>query len=270
VDEDVRRSVAFARWVCDRTSTSIVPFRWGHAYLDDEFPRRYDSNFVWVQRPDRELTVESAIREADRILGERGLRHRSVMVDEGEAAERLAPGFAERGWGIERIVLMILRGSPDPRTPAVRPVVEERSFETARPILEETTRREPWATEEETVRALTDYRRKLAERVGARFFCGLLDGAPVGCCELYLRGDEAQVEAVITLEEARGRGVGTAMVLGAVEAAREAGATWIHLFADASDWPREWYRRLGFVDAGGFTNFVLAPEQGSGASKAEG
>jgi ribosomal protein S18 acetylase RimI-like enzyme len=246
VDEDVRRSVAFARWVCDRTSTSIVPFRWGHAYLDDEFPRRYDSNFVWVQRPDRELTVESAIREADRILGERGLRHRSG------------------------IVLMILRGSPDPRTPAVRPVVEERSFETARPILEETTRREPWATEEETVRALTDYRRKLAERVGARFFCGLLDGAPVGCCELYLRGDEAQVEAVITLEEARGRGVGTAMVLGAVEAAREAGATWIHLFADASDWPREWYRRLGFVDAGGFTNFVLAPEQGSGASKAEG
>jgi predicted GNAT family acetyltransferase len=57
-------------------------------------------------------------------------------------------------------------------------------------------------------------------------------------CELYVHGDAAQVESVETLEEFRNRGAASAVVLAAVRAAREAGVNWIHLYADANDWPQ--------------------------------
>ena len=48
-------------------------------------------------------------------------------------------------------------------------------------------------------------------------------------------------------------------MLAAAGAARAAGATWIHLYADADDWPQAWYRRLGFEDAGSFRTSRACP-----------
>jgi predicted N-acetyltransferase YhbS len=36
----------------------------------------------------------------------------------------------------------------------------------------------------------------------------------------------------------------------AIAAAREAGADFVFLVADADDWPKEWYARLGFEPIG--------------------
>ena len=115
---------------------------------------------------------------------------------------------------------------------------------------------------------LTDYRGKLADTIGARFFAARVDGRLAGCCELYVDGDEAQIESVETLEEFRGRGLARAYVLAAADAGREAGAGWIHLWADTDDWPRHWYARLGFHEAGRALDFARLPEAEAAAMKA--
>ena len=39
------------RWVEDATATRVEPWRFGSAVLTDDFPRRYDSNFLRVEKP---------------------------------------------------------------------------------------------------------------------------------------------------------------------------------------------------------------------------
>lgn len=60
----------------------------------------------------------------------------------------------------------------------------------------------------------------------------------------------AAVEAVQTAPHARRRGHATALVGDALRRARAAGCDVIWLCCLADDWPRRWYERLGFVDAG--------------------
>jgi GNAT superfamily N-acetyltransferase len=87
---------------------------------------------------------------------------------------------------------------------------------------------------------------------------------------MYRQGHEAQIEAVETLEEHRGRGLATAFVLAAARAAQEAGATWIFLWADAEDWPRQWYRRLGFVEGSHAADFTRpSPEDAAAMAAAK-
>jgi GNAT superfamily N-acetyltransferase len=243
--DPLARANAFDRRLSERMSTDVVRFDGGVAFLDTDFPLRYNSNMLWVDRPGA-ASAERWVEEADRILGSRGMHHRSVLVEDPQAARRLSMGFIEHGYAIDTGVLLVQQAAPDREHDLS--VAEEASFEQLRPMMAEVVRREPYATSDEAVRQLTDHRRKMAEVVGARFFTARVDGEFAGCCEMYVDGDDAQVEAVDTLEEYRGRGVASAFVLRAAEEARAAGASWIHLWADADDWPRRWYERLGFVE----------------------
>ena len=144
------------------------------------------------------------------------------MVPDLDAARRLSPGFVELGYTADGGVLMVRRGGPDRPVGAIR--AEEVSFAEVRPLLDEIHGGATSATDTETVRMLTDYGGKLAETIGARFFAARVEGRLAGCCELYVDGDEAQVESVETLEEFRGRGLARAYVLAAADAGREAGA----------------------------------------------
>jgi ribosomal protein S18 acetylase RimI-like enzyme len=257
VDDDARRADAFARRLLERLSTRVVPFRFGTAYLDADAPRRYDSNFLWVHGADREVPPQRLIEAADDIMGEAGLRHRKALVGDRPTADRLAAPLLEAGWTRDEIVRMVLRRGSDRPAPAP---AREVSVEEAQPALEEVRRREPWATDEEVIEMFSAFERKLARVVGARFFVAEADGVPAAVCELYIDGDDAQVESVSTLEEFRGRGLATAVVLAAVDAARASGASWIHLYADADDWPRHWYRTLGFDDVDTFVEFTRLPQ----------
>jgi ribosomal protein S18 acetylase RimI-like enzyme len=73
-------------------------------------------------------------------------------------------------------------------------------------------------------------------------------------------GADAQVEDVGTLPEHRNRGYAKAVVLAAIAAAREDGADFVCLVADANDWPKELYRRLGFDEIGHYTKFFVPTE----------
>lgn len=114
----------------------------------------------------------------------------------------------------------------------------------------------PWGSEE-VARQLMDAKALLGERATTRFFGVRVDGEIVSWADLYLAQGVGQVEDVATKEEHRGKGYATAVVLRAAAEARAAGADLVFLVADADDWPKELYARLGFDTVGRLTKFFL-------------
>jgi predicted GNAT family acetyltransferase len=85
------------------------------------------------------------------------------------------------------------------------------------------------------------------------------NGEIASAADLYSDGRTAQVEDVATAAEFRGRGYATAVVLRAVEEALATGHDFVFLVADAEDWPKELYVRLGFAPLGHTWTFLKTP-----------
>ena len=62
----------------------------------------------------------------------------------------------------------------------------------------------------------------------------------------------------MTLVPYRGRGLAKAVVVQALAESRAAGHDFTFLVATADDWPKQLYRKLGFVTAGSIWNFLAA------------
>lgn len=99
----------------------------------------------------------------------------------------------------------------------------------------------------------------LQESAPMRLFVGRLGDQPVACGELFLSagGTVAGVHMIVVRRECRRRGLGTAVTLAVMRAAREAGAGAAVLLASAQGLPV--YRKLGFRECGLFVEY--APEQ---------
>ena len=251
--EDLARTVAFERDVVTRTSTRIMPFAWGSGYFNDGYPRRWDSNFLWVDPPGR-ADATDLIDAAERMLGGIGLAHREIRVDDDAYGASLVPAFRAAGYNTDRLVVMASRADPKPSETGV--LVEEVDLDSLRPTREIITRREPWGTNEETVQMLVAFSGELVRQVGARFYCARVEGDIASVCELYLVGDVGQVESVYTLEEFRGRGLARAVVRHAATVARSEGAELVFIQALDEDWPKELYAELGFQPIGHVWWFV--------------
>jgi ribosomal protein S18 acetylase RimI-like enzyme len=167
----------------------------------------------------------------------------------------VAPALVRRGWRIDRHVVMAQRRAPEP--PAATALVREVDEQSLRPARRRLLEREPWA-EPEVVEQLFIAKELLAARVTARHFAVVRANEIVSYTDLYLRGSDAQIEDVGTLPGHRGRGYASAVVVAGGEAARRAGADLVFLFADAEDWPKELYRRLGFDELGYYVK-LFAP-----------
>jgi GNAT superfamily N-acetyltransferase len=244
VDDVASRILAFERALQERMSTRVEPFRWGRVFLDDRFPKRWDSNFLWVEGSLDGVRARDLAAEADRVLGGAGLAHREVLVDDDGEGRRLAPGMIALGYEADHLVTMTMIREPDRWNDHL---ADEVDFVTIRPSLEEVGRRQPRGKDDpDAVRMLADYRGELAETLGCRFFATRVDGRIASTCELYMLDGVAQVEDVNAFDEHRGRGLGRAVVLRAVRAAREAGCDLVFLSADDADWPKHLYGKLGF------------------------
>ncbi len=247
---EIERIEAFCRWMEEATCTRQEPWRSGTALFNDDFPGRYDSNFLRVERPVGSASAAEIAADADRLLAAFG--HREVVVTDEADGDRLAAGFGELGWQVDHLLYLVRRRAPDrPGEAEVReaPVEDALGF-----------RREVWrrANGEASV-PIADFVRVLADRAGARFFLSHKDGAAVAGCELYVHERVAQIEDVNTLEEARGLGLARAVVLAAADEARRQGADLVFLIADAADWPKELYGKLGFDPVGASWQFTRVP-----------
>jgi uncharacterized protein (DUF952 family)/GNAT superfamily N-acetyltransferase len=161
-----------------------------------------------------------------------------------------APLPADLGWPVKELRLMVHDGST-PSLPAdVRVDVVTR--EVMAGLWDPTWRRDIPGISDEAVEHLVR-REGIADAHLAVTELAVLgdDGVPLAGTELRIDGATAAVEAVMTDPAARGRGYATALVVSAIARARAVGCDVVLLVADADDWPRTWYERLGFVDVGG-------------------
>ena len=81
--DDLDRFLAFERRILAGMSTRVEPFEHGTAYFDDDVRDRFISNFLLIDPHQPQLSAETLLADAERILGGGGYRHRLlVVVDE--------------------------------------------------------------------------------------------------------------------------------------------------------------------------------------------
>lgn len=241
---DYARCLAFLRRG-DMAGAREVPCALGVAVIDEARPLRHDSNYVVVERP--EVSPDQVAAELTRL----GLP--LAMFPDPAQGERLAEVLAPQGWGVHRGLAMVLRRPPD--HPAPPADVHEVPVEALRPLRRALLLEYPWATPE-VADQLLDTKAEIARRVTLRAFAAFEQGEVVSYTDLYTADGVAQIEDVATAPAHRGRGLSRAVILRAIEAARAAGATFVFLVADAEDWPKELYRKLGFDEVGRYVKLI--------------
>lgn len=223
-----------------RRAERVVEVPGGAAVLSPTFPAAHDHGKLSVLSDVDGALLAAA---ADDVLGRAGLDHRLVELRTPDGP-RATAGLSAAGWTRAQVVLMEWAG------PAVavadRAVITELSL--AQRVAAATA---GWRT------TLPDAGPDTWRQLGARIttvlpaaqttFLGVLDdsGRVIARADLYEHGGRAQVEEVVTSPAARGQGLASMLVLDAV---RRAAAQSVLLVADADDWPRHLYGRLGFHD----------------------
>lgn len=250
------RAVEFMRALETACSSRIEHFEWGRALFHDDFPFVRDLNYLRVDDTGPKVTARGLAAEAERIQGQAELVHRKVAIDDEALAERVAPGFQELGWQIDRLLIMARHRAPRRKAaPGIAREIDLEAIKRARELSLEDEGGHSEAVKEQ----LRDMVEVVARASNARFFGAEARGEYVSVCELYLASGSAQIEAVMTLTEHRGKGLATAVVLAAMEAADSLGSELVFLTADADDWPKELYARLGF-DPIGYTYDFTVPD----------
>jgi len=254
---ELERAVSFDEALRERCAERIVPFRFGRALFNDTLPLVWDLNVLRVDKP-AGATAEALAAEAERLHGDAGHGHRRVAVNDERAGNELADPFRALGWRVDRFVVMGWRGTGE-RVAGETTPVEEVDAAALRPLREAIVSAEPWAKSEEVTRMVVDSA-QLFGRVGsARHFAVLANEEVASAADLYSDGRTAQVEDVATSPAHRGRGYASAVVLRAVEEALATGHDFVFLVADAEDWPKELYVRLGFGPLGHTWTFLKTP-----------
>ncbi|HEY6781106.1 MAG TPA: GNAT family N-acetyltransferase [Thermoleophilaceae bacterium] len=234
--------------VCDEARVIDV----GTALLTPSLPLVWSLNALRVEDPDAD--AERLEATAEQYLSAYG--HRRLVMHDQQLAARLAPELAARGWNVDRLLVMVSR------RPAQRLLPDGLAAEADRELgaaaLAAFRREQPFGWQDEAVRQLGEMDARFSTRMAARDFVAPA-GRPTAACRLYSDGRTAQVDEVGTLETARGRGLGSAVVLAAVAAAGASGHDLVFLVTNAGDWPQELYRRLGFDDIGSVYEFLKLP-----------
>ena len=231
--------------VCDEVTRT----EHGTALLSPSLPLVWQVNAIRVESPD--VSAKQLAREADELQA--GLGHRKVVAHDEELGARLAPGFEKLGWNVFRVLIMLRQRPPD-RAPEAGSGGEV-SREVGAATLAAFRREQPFGWQDEAVRQLGEMDERYSRVLGARDFASPPED-PACACRLYLHDGLGQVDEVGTLVARRRRGHARAAVAAAAEAAVETGCDSVFMVTDASDWPQELYRSLGFDEIGATYEFL--------------
>jgi ribosomal protein S18 acetylase RimI-like enzyme len=243
---EFERAAAFEEALRHAVAERIAESSVGTAFFADSLPRVWALNTLRVEK--RSASFDEIVAEADRLQGGAGLHHRRVLIIEESAGRKLEEKFVAQGWHTDAFVFMVSRR--DPTRTFDTTSVEEVKPEVIAP-LRETILRE-WLTDVDgaLVRQIHEANVRVGRAGNARHFAIVVDGVAVSATELYSDGSTAQIEDVATDPHHRGQGHASAVVLRALEEARAAGHEFVFLVADARDWPKDLYGRLGFDPVG--------------------
>jgi GNAT superfamily N-acetyltransferase len=250
----LERIKRFLREADERICDELRPTRHGVAITTPSLPLVWQLNAIRVD--DRDAEPEALVAEADALLGR--FSHRKLVTQDESLGSRLAPALSGRGWNAYRLLVMVWRRPPD-RPPAPG-LGSEVTRERGAAMLAAFRREQPFGWQAEAIRQLAAMDDRYARVLSARDFAAPVEDP--GCsCRLYSDGSIAQIDEVGTVEARRGRGYARAAVLAAVDAALAERCDPIFLLTDASDWPQELYRRLGFDEIGAVYEFLKLPVQ---------
>jgi hypothetical protein len=231
-------------------SDEVGEHGWGRSFVCPSLPLLWDASWIVIDEPRLGFAEIEAL--AEDVLGAAGVAHRTALVsDEAAGARVAAEAEAEPGWEVERVHYMTLRHRPERES---RVAVAELAID-AIPALRAELVRE-WVTEdgtrggEETVEQALTMAARYAGAVRDRWYAAPAGAEPAAACRLLQRDGIGQVEDVATLTRARRRGLAQAIVLAASAASRADRDRLTFLSADAADWPRLMYAKLGFEAIG--------------------
>jgi ribosomal protein S18 acetylase RimI-like enzyme len=251
---ELDRAFAFEDALHDAAVDRSEPIPIGRALFTDSLPVVWSLNFLRIDQIG--VTAEEIATEAQRLQGGAGLEHRRVIVEDENAGRGLEAGFVALGWKPDVFLFMVPRREPN-RSIDTADVVEV-SREELRPIREAILNEWLGKVDEDLMAQLAKSERRFAAAGNARHFAVVVDGKPVSSTDLFTDGRTAQIEDVGTLPEHRGAGHASAVVMKALVEARAMGHDFVFLVADARDWPKEMYRRLGFDPIGERYAFLLS------------
>jgi GNAT superfamily N-acetyltransferase len=240
------------------TSEKVVDHEWGRAFLSPGLPLVWDANWILIEQPG--MTGEEVIAAADASLAAYG--HRAVAIrDEAEGARLAEEIGAASGWEVETTLYMAWQqeSGRNPGHPVRETLLADR--ESLRHELIRSEFPPGTADVEETTEQLLEMNRRYGVAAGDRWFSTPLE-QPASICCLLSRGEIGQIENVGTLVSARGHGYAQAVVLAALTASREAGHQVTFVIAEAEDWPRLMYEKLGFRTCGLMHVLRKAPTAG--------
>jgi ribosomal protein S18 acetylase RimI-like enzyme len=250
------RAVRFLRGFARRRAREILEVPEGFVVLDREYPASYDHNkLVVTGRPD----PRDILAAADAGIGGAGMDHRMVVVEDDQHGRECAPIMEAGGFRHDVNLIMSWNGAESecPVGTAHDAATRLHPAELVRPDRRRWRAYLPSAGER-TIRDLVERRDTLGRGASEVTFLGVRDrsGAVVSHADLYLDGGTAQIEDLSTDPDHAQRGHARAVLLAALARANAAACDLVFLVADADDWPRSWYQRLGFQTIGAYHVFV--------------
>lgn len=234
--------------VCDE----VVRTAHGTAMVTPSLPLVWQVNAIRVEDPGAD--ARDLMAEAEEVQAAFG--HRKLVVHDENLGVRLSREFAEAGWNVFRVLIMVRQRAPD-RAPEPGAGAEV-SRDLGAATLAAFRREQPFGWQDEAVRQLAEMDERYTRAVGARDFASPPDD-PACACRLYTHDGLGQVDEVGTLEARRRRGHARAAVAAAADAAAADGCEQVFMVTDAADWPQELYRRLGFDEIGCTYEFLKLP-----------
>lgn len=237
-----------AAWELERlmaraAATRFERTRHGFVCANPSLPSVWSASKVQIEPDGEEPTLEDmrALTERPSQWDPR-LRHRYAMIHHSPANREVAWSLAREGWDVTELWLMICRSAP--KSPANAKRIEDKVMRRLKGRLGVEHGLPPAEVAE------FDRYDDLCARAAAHLaFGGYEGGRPLSFASMFLRGDIAALEDVATLTRARGRGLGTAAVLGATAAALRLSARAVYLFAEPPIAQR-FYEPLGFERIG--------------------
>jgi GNAT superfamily N-acetyltransferase len=218
--------------ICD----VIEPWEHGTVLRATRYPSYHDYNVVRVE-DDPAMGVTELAAFADQKLA--GLGHRRIDFDFAHDAESLRSAFTAEGWRSTRLTWLHHDGSAQSRQ---RLPVERVPYDGVIHLRESWMREEPDIFREDSEHF--GHAREVAVSRGAEVLAVHDAGIPIAFTQIEWTSGAAEVSLLYVLPEHRGSGLGTSLVLAALEAARGSRDVWI--CADDEDRPKELYKRLGF------------------------
>ncbi|HEX9415842.1 MAG TPA: GNAT family N-acetyltransferase [Gaiellaceae bacterium] len=250
---ELARAVEFQRVFSERLVEEVVSAPHGRGLLTPSLPRVFYLNHLSVDLG-AAASADELVEEAEAVHAPAGLAHRKIAIDD-ELGAAVEPRFRELGWKVERLLVMPHLGpTPTVDTSAVDEV-DPRELE---PIWTEGIRSSPEIQDEEEVQQLVTAQHRRRQAVRVRYFAARVEGRIASYCELFSDGRTGQIESVMTLEPSRGRGLATVVVSRALHESQQL-HDFTFLVADADDWPKELYRKLGFEERGSIWDFLRPP-----------